>query len=225
MKELEQAIQTAFTNMVTSGQVTKIIETQIQKTVEHVFVETFRSYSPFCKALTDHVQKTLQVDFAGLGLAGYNETVLRIIKAKLDANVEQFAMGQISKAMDELLKTPPTEIKLSELVDLLKKHVGAGDGGECGVSCHVEFSDGSTLKGWCHVRLDEKPRQSSRDCRFDVAVTDKGEIYRISLPYSGDVTKRMFAGPFYGFECALFQMYAAKTRLIIDEDNVDTGGY
>ena len=37
-----------------------------------------------------------------------------------------------------------------------------------------------------------------------------------------DPSKKIFCGPFYGFDRLLFQMYAAKTKLIIDEDDVNT---
>lgn len=219
MKELEQAIQTAFAGMVSSGQLGKIIETNVQKAVEKTLDDVFKSYSPFQKNLTEHIQKTLNVDFGGIGLAGYNEIVLKIIKAKLDASVFKFAEKQISASLDELLENPPAEIKLSELVEMLSKEARAEDNHERGISCHVVENDNNDR--WGTVKLDKKPRVAARDCQFDIAYTDKGEIYRIGIPYHGDVTKKLFAGPFFGFERALFQMYAAKTRLILDD--VDTG--
>lgn len=219
MNELSQAIQTAFTGMVESGQLTKIIEANVQKSVETVLSEALRSYSPFQKALAEHVQKSLSVDFSNLGLAGYNETILKIIKAKLDASIHKFADKQFAESMDELLQNPPAEIKLSALVKMLSDEAKEDDNHE-GISWHLVMSDSSD--GWGHLKMDAKPDVRKDDCRFEIAFTAKGEIYRIYIPYSGDVTKKIFAGPFFGFERVLFQMYAAKTKLILDEDAVES---
>ena len=220
MKELEQAIQTAFAGMVTSGKLTALIEEGVHGAVKSVITGCFNSYSPFQKALAEHINNNLKIDLDGIGLAGYNALLMNIIKAKLDASVVKYAERLISKELDDLLVNPPAEIKLSELVTMLREH-SREDDQSGGVSCHVQHSDSSA--GWGHVKLDVKPNQSARDCRYDLAYTDKGEVYRIGLPYHDDITKRVFAGPFFGFDRALFQMHAAKTKLIIDEDAVDTG--
>jgi hypothetical protein len=42
-----------------------------------------------------------------------------------------------------------------------------------------------------------------------------GEVFHLSFQ-NQDVEKHLFAGPFYNFERSLFQMKAAKTRVILD---------
>ena len=225
MKELEQAIQTAFTDMVTSGQLKKVIETNVQKAVESVLSDCFRNYSPFQKALAEHINATLRVDFERLGLAGYNATLLQIIKTKLDAAVFQFAEKQIGEGLAELLQNPPAEIKVSELVAMLKKQLQEDssyheESRPDVVDCEVQ-TDTGIVAGYGQVKLTVKRRGSTDGRCYELAIDSEQRVYRVSLPYQGDISKRVFAGPFFDFERALFQIYAAKTKLVLDEPDLE----
>lgn len=215
MQELEAAIQTAFKGMVATGQLAKIVETQVQRSVENVLNDTFRSGSVFQKALADHVQKAIGLDFSDLGLVGYNVVVRNIIKAKLDATINHFAIKQIEACLDEVLQNPPTEITLAELRDLLREHQRNHYREEREISCHVVMNE-NTCPGYGVLKMDVKPNVSAKECGFEIAFTDTGEIYRLGLPYQGNFDNRVFVGPFYGFERALFQMYVAKTKLVLN---------
>lgn len=217
MKELEQAITTAFADMVDSGKLKKTIEDAVQGSVARALTDCFHSYSPFHKSLSEHINKSLGVDLSSLGLSGYNATLLQIIKAKLDANICRFADEQFAKSLEKLLADAPPEIKLSDLVEKFRRF--ANDENECdnGISCHLVMSEGS-CRGYGRLHLDIKSGKDAWNCRYHISFADKGEIYNISLPDSGDPSKRIFAGPFYGFDRMLFQMYAAKTKLILDRD-------
>ncbi|TXH09637.1 MAG: hypothetical protein E6R03_16465 [Hyphomicrobiaceae bacterium] len=77
MKELGQEMQKVFTEMVSSGALTKIIEENVQAAVGGVLHECFRDYSPFRKALVEHINQNLSVDFSALGFAGYYDSETR----------------------------------------------------------------------------------------------------------------------------------------------------
>lgn len=154
------------------------------------------------------------MDLRQLGLVGYNEIVLKIVKAKLDASVEVFGKAQIEKDLEELLKSPPAEIKLSDLVEQMKEAHKDDERYEC--TCIVDWG---TSDGWGRVYLDKNGDKRKNDCEHSLAFTKEGEIYSFSIDRC-DPSKKMFFGPTYGFERSLFQMYAAKTKLIIDEDEV-----
>lgn len=221
MKELEVAMQVAFDRMVKAGKLDQIVEAKVQKAVEEVVSDAFSYNSPFRESLKEHLKNNITVDLSSIGLGAYNDFILKVIKAKLDASVFRFAEKQIGETMDKLLKPAPVEIKLSELVEQFKEFVHNDEDRDGGISCHIESSE--TISGYSTVRLDSKPRVAARDCRYDIALNKNGEVYRIALPYTGDITKKIFAGPFYRFEQTLFQLYAAKTRLILDEDDVNCG--
>lgn len=215
MKELETAITAAFTKMAETGAIQKIIEQKIEKTVEDILGDLLRSYSDFGKGLKETIQNSLNVDLRELGLAGYNDIILKIVKTKLDASMEVFGKEQIEKDLEELLKSPPAEIKLSELVEQLKEGHEDEDHYQC--TCIVAWSD---TDGYGRVYLHEDGEKSKSQCSYELAFAKNGRIYSFSIE-GRDPSKKIFCGPFYGFERTLFQMYTAKTRLIIDEDDVD----
>lgn len=215
MKELELAIVAAFNTMAENGTIQKIVEEKIKKTVDSILDDALRSYSDFGKELSKTIREGLNVDMRQLGLVGYNDIVLKIIKEKLDNSIEVVGRARIEKEMEELLATPPAEIKLSQLVEQLKKGDLSDDKYKC--TCIVDWGNND---GWGRVYLDESERDK-RACAHQLAFTADGEIYSISID-GRDPNKKLFIGPFYNFERSLFQMYVAKTRLIVDEDQVNT---
>jgi hypothetical protein len=215
MKELESAIVAAFTKMAETGAIQAIIEKKIEKTVDEILGDALRSYSDFGKNLSEVIKGAMNVDLRQLGLVGYNDIVLKIVKAKLDHSMEVFGKAQIEKYLEELLKCPPAEIKLSELVEQLKEAHSDDERYEC--TCIVEWGKSD---GWGRVYLDKNGDKRKYDCEHSLSFTKEGEIYSFSIE-GRDPSKKIFCGPFYGFERTLFQMYAAKTRLIVDEDDVE----
>ena len=214
MKELETAIVAAFATMTKTGAIQQIIEKEIERTVGDILHSSLNSYSGFGKQLEKVINDSLNVDMEQLGITGYNYTILNIIKSKLDSSIEVIGRAQIEKDLEELLQCPPKEIKLSQLVEQLKNNYDEIHD-EC--TCIVSTS---TPDGWGRIYLHKQSSVNRRDCEYVLAYTADGEIYNISID-GRDPSKRIFCGPFYGFERTLFQMYAAKTRLIIDEDEVN----
>ena len=215
MKELEVAIVAAFTKMAETGAIQTIIEREIERTVGDILHSSLQPYSDFGKSLGKTIKSALNVDLDRLGIAGYNDTILKIVKTKLDSSMELFGKAQIEKDLEELLKVPPKEIKLSQLVEQLKDHYG-----DHGRECTCIITHDMRMDGWGRVYLHKNDRVEKSDCEYEMAFTADGEVYSVSID-GRDPSKKIFCGPFYGFERDLFQMYAAKTRLIIDEDDVD----
>lgn len=219
MKELETAVVAVFNTMAQSGALEKVIEDRISKTVAECVSNVLGPYSDFGKNLKEHVEKALKIDMRDLGLVGYNETVLKIVRTQLDHNINTIGRARMEQGLAELLADPPAEIKLSVLVEKLKEHNSDSDYREC--TCIVEYSDTSYCSDYKRIYLDKDHKREKRECSVQLAVTGNGEVY--SFHVSGqDLKNTMFAGPFYGFDRVLFQMYAAKTKVIIDEDDVST---
>lgn len=216
MKELETAIIAAFNKMAESGAIEKIIEEKISKTVDSILDSALKSYSDFGKDLEKTIKDGLKVDLKKLDLLEYNHIILAIIKKKLDHSVLTVGKERLEKEMEELLASPPAEVKLSALVEMLKEGADDRSGSEC--TCIVE---GSISDGWGHVYLDKNDDKDKHQCDYRLAYTDKGEVYSIHID-GRDPKESLFIGPLYGFERSLFQMYVAKTRLIVDRDDVDT---
>lgn len=213
MKELEEAIVNSFRKMRENGTIEKIIEAKLEKTVSEIFDEVLRSYSDFGKKLKETVETTLKVDFSQLGFDGYNDIVLKIIQRKMDSAIGLVVRAKLEEGLDDLFKTPPTEIKLSELVNQMKGDE-FDEREEC--TCIVKHRD----RGYGRVYLDECPNKNYDECKYEIAFDDKGTVYQISID-GYKQKEKLFVGPFFGFERTLFQLYAAKTKLIVDEDAVE----
>lgn len=218
MKEMELAVVAAFNKMAEGGAIQKVIEEKMAATVAEVIGKVLGRYSDFGKKLEDHVAASLNIDLCDLNLVGYNETVLKIIRQQLDESINTIGRKRMEESMKELLSNPPAEITLSQLVEEMKK--ANEDRGYYECTCIVEYSDTSFCSDYKRVYLDKEGGKSNRECDIQLAVTGSGEVFSFSIR-GQDLKATIFAGPFYGFDRNLFQMYAAKTKLIIDEDYVN----
>lgn len=215
MNTIEAMVGAALSAMDKEGKVEAIVRQHIEKAIGLAVGEAITGYqAPFNKALQEYVKNALPMNFDRIGLDGYNEAIIAIIKRKLDASLEAWVNKGITEELEELLQPPPESINVSKLVQQLKKtrdeyRDGAGD-----VTVHIE--DSGSVDGHWRLHLDKAANKSARDCSYELAVDDKGKIYSIRTPYRGDITKALFIGPLYDFERTLFRLYAGKTKLILD---------
>jgi hypothetical protein len=223
MKELEEQIQKTFGAMVSNGKLAALIEENVEKAVTQMIRSAFDYHSPFTRALSEYLNKNLRVDLDGIGLAGYGDFLAKVIRQKMDAAVFKYGEGLIGKQIEELLAKAPEQITLSQVIEEFEKFIREEDGeGRASVDCELKDSESAT--GYFRVKLSAKGARNLADKNYELACDGTGEIYQISVPYSGDITKQLFVGPLFGFTRMLFQMYAAKTRLVVDEqwrDQVD----
>jgi site-specific DNA-cytosine methylase len=117
MQELQQAVSNAFANVVAAGTIEKAIEEKLTSTITSIINEELRSYSDFGKALSEQVKAAMQVDFSNLELPGYNDLILKLIRAQVEHQASTSIAAQVEAQMKELLAPAPAEIKLSELVE------------------------------------------------------------------------------------------------------------
>lgn len=218
MKELEDLILKSFAAMQASGAIEKIVTEQITKTVQEILSNSLRSSSQFGKDLEAAVKEGLKVDFRDIGFAGYNQIILKIVKDKLDASVHRHANEAFAEQLAALLQDPPKEIKLSELFSEFKTRVREDASREdIEITCEVKTSRGSCA-GYKSIEFHQEKDSTYSGKTWSVSVTKDGEVYSISTPYHGDITKRVYLGNHYGFEQRLFQLWAAKSKLIVDLD-------
>ena len=220
MDDLKTGVEQAFMTMLESGKIQEIVEKQLDSTVASMIKDILSPYGPFGKGLKEYVESSLQVDFRQLNLAGYNETVLKIIKTKMDAAIRTAGMERIEKEMTSLLAAPPKEMKLSELVEQYKRRVRDRDGNSR-ITCIVDLKDNTGLcPGYAHIYLDKEKNKSRYSCEIQLDVTPQGEVFGLKLSGT-DIKNTLFVGPLWDFERSLFQMYASGTKIIIDADDVD----
>jgi hypothetical protein len=242
MTDLSQAIADATAKLIASGKVEAMVEKNLEKLVADIAQEQLRSYSDFGKKIAAAFAESIDFEISRLNLPSYNAVIVDILKRKFDAIIDQRARDDMSALVDELLKEPPAEIKLSELVEQYKIHVRGHSNEKVGnevsvvVSRRRERSKYTWDKNseWIDVGLSEKAGLGEDDlyrCDFRLHVSPKDlgvkgdKSLRVSTIWLGATevssVRNLFLGDVYGFQRFLFQLWAAKTPIVLDEDAVD----
>ena len=224
MTDITKAVSDAFDRIIASGAIEKAIEENLTKTINETIRDQLRTYSEFGKKLDEAIKAAMQVDFSHLGLAGYNDLILKIVRAQVDAGINTVLAQQVEEQMNALLMPAPAEIKLSKLVADFIEHSKSDYSCSCDgptqISLHVDES--SYGSRWVSMDKDEGKSQYQCSIRFGVHEED-GKIFALRID-GVEAGKTLFVGPIYNFERDLFQMYAAGTKLIIDAEayEIDT---
>jgi hypothetical protein len=222
MQELQQAVTNAFAAVVASGSIEAAIQKNLKETIDNSIREQLRSYSDFGKAIDEHVKAALRVDFSQLGLPGYNDLILKIVRRQVEAQVNATLAAQIEPQLTELLRPAPIEITLRDFVaEFIKNRADYNAGFRANpheITLHVEGSD--VTDGYHNIYMDEDPGCSKYSCRIQIATTKDHRVYSLKIN-EHDPKKALFVGPLFDFERRLFQMYASGTKLIVDDEHED----
>lgn len=213
-----------------------MLQAKVEEVFQAVLTDVTRYGSGLRQRLTAVVERALTFDPHDIPLEGYNAMLMEIVHRQTAQHFENALQAQVRHTLQELLTPPPAEIKLSKLVEMYVDELRqeAKDGCVCESSelrafCEIEKSSAkwtSTL-----VYLAESAAEVSRnasqtkyrnlycDIRFSVCPTTHliGGLWFKNEA----VEHRLFLSRLFGFERALFQMKAAKTKLIVDVESAD----
>lgn len=211
MEDLKTAVSTAFANVVASGAIEQAIEKQLASTIGDLIKHELREYSDFGKAIKERVQQALCVNLGQMDLPSYNDLILQIIRRQVDGIMQSEAAQQLESNMAKLLEQAPAEITLQKLIEeFIEANKENKEGQD--FTLLIERKWGST-----YICLDEDAGKSEYSCDFRLAIDKDGKVYSLMLG-AKDVAKTLFMGPFYNFERTLFQLYAAKSKVIVPAD-------
>jgi hypothetical protein len=220
MDQLKQAVAAAFDKIVASGVIEQVIEKKLTETISDAIGTHLRSYGDFGKAIQEKVQQSIGVNLDRMDLPSYNDFVLKVIRTQMDAAMTGTAAKQLEENMAKLLAVAPAEITLEKLVnDFIEAHKEDRQGQEFTLLIERESY------GFTYVCFDEDEGKSKYSCDFRIGITKDGEVFSLQLG-GKDVSKTLFVGPIYGFERDLYQLYAAKTKIVVptgaDASDYDT---
>lgn len=217
--ELEAAVTSAFRNMVDSGAIQAIIEKKLSETVDSILSDSLRSYSEFGKKLRASVESALNVDLSDLGLPGYNEMVLEVVRRKISERLFITGKEKIERDMEELLgSSAPAEITLSKLVEDFIDFVKEDTREEYGRVTVIV--DPLSKHGYRHIYFDNDGDKEKYSCRHRIMLDNEGVPFSVRID-GLEVGKALFSGRMTGFEKTLFQMYATKAKIIVDDEEPD----
>jgi len=214
MQELKQLVSQAFDKIVASGAIEQAIEKQLTETITSVVTDQLRGYSDFGKAVKEQVSAALAVDLSQAGLPTYGHLVTEIIRRRVDASMRGQFAAQLESDIAALLEPAPSEITLEALIEeFIKAHEEGREGERFTLLIENEG------RGFQYVYLDKEEHTEKYSCDYRIGVMD-GAVFSLNLGRQ-DVQKTLFCGPLHGFEKRLFQLFTAKSKLIIPA-GVDT---
>ena len=219
MDQLKEAVAAAFDKVVASGAIEEAIHKQIGAAVTAGINEHLRDYSDFGKALKAKIGTLIEVDLDTIDLPSYRQLVGDIIKKRVGAVMTTEFTEKLGKDISELLQPAPAEITLENLLEEFKaSKKDAHNAYELsGNRFTLIIERNERLDGYMDVYLDEEPRKEKYSCDIHFRIKDAGEVWSLKLN-GDDLKNKIFVGPMFNFEKRLFQMYTAKTRLIIEAD-------
>lgn len=219
---LENTVAAALEKALSADAVRAKVEEAVEKVVDSAIRDAFSTYGEFAQtvkaAVADLVPHSVDIE----GAANFNYAIKQAITLRLkQVNDERIAQA-IGPMLDELLAPMPSEVTLSELV---KQAIvlWSDDYQRQGASrpyVHVEKTTG-IVEGYHHIFIDPDGNKAGEysfsrySAAIQIDVTDKGDVYGLKV-HGADIRQSIFAGPFFGFERVLFNLYTNKTRLVVD---------
>lgn len=216
--DLNKMVNDALTNIESSGFVEKKVQERLEKTIEGIVEDMFREYSDFGKDLKEKVKAELQINLDELHLEIYNVLILKAVAEKVNQTVRLQGIEQLKQGLDEMLTIEKKDVKLSDLIEKLKEESLEWDDDLRGkeLSLHIDKKQYLSF-----IYIDEKPDKCNYECSYHITVREDGTIFNVKIK-DQEISKSLIMSGMRGFEEELFKMYAAGSKLIIDEDDVDT---
>lgn len=216
--DLNKLVNDGLAKIQAEGFVKQVVEEQLKETIKNIVHDVLREYSDFGKNLKEQIESQLNINLDELNIASYNLMVLNAVKEKLDEAMHLQGVEKIKADMDEMLGTAKTEYKLSELIEELKNDALEDDDDLRGkeMSFHIDSRSYLTF-----IFFDEDHDKDKYDCKYRITMDKEGYLTSVKIG-SREFKNSVIMGGLYGIEATLFKMYTQGSKLIIDEDEVDT---
>lgn len=219
MKELKDIVAAAFDNIVASGAIEQAIEKKLGECITSAIDSQLRSYSDFGKAIEEKVKQAIGVNLAEIDLPSYADLIGNILRRQVEAGMQNEATKHLEKRIGELLAPAPAEITLKKLIEnFIEARIDSRGDSIRGddFTLIISHSEGSTA-GYKNIFIDEDAHTTKYSCSIQIGVNAKGEVYSLKIG-GNNVKDQLFIGPLYNFERDLFQLYTAKSKLIVPDD-------
>jgi len=224
--------------------VKEIVDKQVSETVASAIRDATRSYSRFAKDLEKKIEDALSIN--DLDLPSYITIVSAMVQNQVEAVTSELIEGRLKSDVAEMLKVAPKTIKLSHIVEEMRKpHEEDGGYGEV-VTCIIEGIDRGDSDFWgpkWKIYLDDSNHYEWKDrgsCDVVLEIhhgikddrnqanheINTGTISQIQ-EWSGVITSKGGKAGFtmkrpYGLAQRLLAMYASETVIEVDEDEICT---
>ena len=227
MKELNDIVVAQCDDLIKTGAVEEMIRKSLEKSVASSIEDALRSYSDFGKALSNHIQESLQVSLDQLNLDQYNQTILKMIEGFYAEELKENAKERLLTQLNKLFQPAPDSIGLQDIVtSYIEKihHLDREDAEQIVLIIkHTEY-------GFTHIGLNPKPRSYSgpitdiHECEVQISIHNK-ELSWVDWSNGRRGSREFIPTPTNSFARRLYQMYCHGTKIEIpslDADDYDT---
>jgi len=217
---IEETIAAAIAVAMAPERLQAVIEKQVAEVTDRAIKDAFSTYGDFSKTVASAVKSLVPHELSMDGAANWNHAIGQHIAQRLMAVNDQRIAQALNPILDQLLATPPAELKVSELVQKAIEYWGEeyGDSRHGQPTIIVERRDTGITSGYWGLALDKEGGKSEYSCAIRIQVSDQGHVYSLKVN-EREIKTTKFAGPFYNFEAYLFQLYTGGTKLILDTED------
>lgn len=237
MKDMKELMNEAFDGIQKEGFIEKTVKAQIEKTITSLIHDTFRDYSDFGKDLKEAIKNEIKIDFSQLSLGGYSTTITTMIRNILKEKMNEDSRKEVERFLVSLESNDiPKELKITEMVkkitDNFKQNYCFHDGIEKGEGFTFTFDffkafpSSDILKDHYKICIDPEEDKSPNECLIRIDYnSDSEEITEVTIEDRSVTENTFYSTKKWTLEGYLFQLYANKSKLINDSENVETYVY
>jgi len=216
---LDQIINQKMKELVERGEIDKIVEDNLIKTLNNIVESSLRSYSDVGKALEKKLGETMLAGVDKLDFTIYRDTVISIIQKTLNETSATYAVAPVTDAINKFMDViEKKEWQLSEIIGKFIEDIieDADIHDEGQISLVVKDSSNSSV--W--IGFDkESGKDQDWNCKYRISIDKKsGRLWYFSI--DDEPVNPLKTSSIYGFDEFLFKLYA--NRVIVNIDSPET---
>lgn len=214
--DIEKIVNEKFSEIVSSGKIEKMILDVLEKSIKSIIDECLRAYGDFGDVIKKKIKESLKIGDMDLDFPSYNQLVCNWITEIVNKQIITTGKEQIQENIKKFfVPLEKSEYKISEIVEKFKKNIFDESDGEQEITFIEQRSD----YGYVHFYLGEKKKKEKYQCEIKIDIDKDGYIYNARI--DGIDADKIKLKPLYGFDSFIFQLFAAKIKIINDNENVD----
>ena len=219
--DIEKIVNEKFSEIVSSGKIEKMILDVLEKSIKSIIDECLRAYGDFGDVIKKKIKESLKIGDMDLDFPSYNQLVCNWITEIVNKQIITTGKEQIQENIKKFfVPLEKSEYKISEIVEKFKKNIfkknifDESDGEQ-----EITFIEQRSDYGYVHFYLGEKKKKEKYQCEIKIDIDKDGYIYNARI--DGIDADKIKLKPLYGFDSFIFQLFAAKIKIINDSEYVD----
>ncbi|MBJ7550781.1 hypothetical protein [Marinomonas ostreistagni] len=204
-----------------SGALEQAITKRVDKLIEETADDLFRSYGEVGKALKEKLSASIMPQIESLeDLPVYHDFVMNRLKLAAQNFYDTRLADVVDAELKEIMTELPEEITMSWLVKQVVKSARSYDEepeGEITLIIEDMFDWTDTSK---KVYISKEESADRRACDLELHLSldkESGKWKILGIRSDGETEPRLCAGPLYSFEKMLFNVYAMKGLIDLDQ--------